>query len=404
MNSHTPWLTVVGLGEDGIDGLSDSARRIVESAEVLIGGRRHLEMIPDNGGERQTWKVPFTDSIDEITKYHGSRVVVIATGDPLHYGVAVTLAKYFSIEEMIVLPNTGAMSLACARLGWPVSEVECVSLHGRPLETIKSVLAPDQKLIIFSHDRKTPNDVAAELCASGYGSSDIVVFQHMGGGKEARYQATAETWTSAEIADLNTIAIHCRGGARAKRFCGAPGLRDRAFKNDGQITKREVRSITLSSLAPSPGALLWDIGAGCGSISIEWMLAARGAHAFAIEKNIERIALISTNAIALGVPKLEPIHGIAPDILRSLASPQAIFIGGGLSQKGVVEQCWNRLSPGGRLVVNAVSLQSEALMVAWREKLGGDMARINISRAKDVTGHSLWRPLTPVTQWAVIKG
>ncbi len=404
MNNETRWITVVGLGEDGIGGLSESARRIVKNAEVLIGGRRHLEMIPDNGAERQTWKVPFADSIGEITKYRGSRVVVIATGDPLHYGVAVTLAKHFAIEEMMILPNTGAMSLACARLGWPVSDIECVTLHGRPLETIKSFLAPGQKLIIFSHDRNTPKDVAAELCASGYGSSDIVVFQHMGGGKEGRYHATAETWTSSEIADLNTIAVHCRGSVKAKRFCGAPGLRDRAFENDGQITKREVRSITLSSLAPSPGALLWDIGAGCGSISIEWMLASRGAHAFAIEKNLERLELISTNAIALGVPKLEPIHGTAPDILKSLASPQAIFIGGGLSQRGMIEQCWDRLSPGGRLVVNAVSLQSEELLVAWREKLGGDMARINISRAKDVRGHSLWRPLTPVTQWAVIKG
>ncbi len=403
MTMDTPWLTVVGLGEDGIEALPATARALVDGAEVLLGGKRHLAMIPENDAERLTWRIPLIDSIADIEAHRGKRFVVMATGDPMHYGIAVTLARHFSSDEMLILPSAGALSLACARLGWPVASVECLTLHGRPLETLRAYLAPEHKLVILSHDGTTPAAVAAELVEAGYGASGITVFEHMGGDRERRVQGTAESWGEEEIVDFNTIAVNCRGGSRTKRYFGAPGLRDRAFENDGQLTKREIRTLTISALAPSPGALLWDVGAGAGSVAIEWMLGARGAEAIAIEREAERIARIARNAAALGVPGLKPVHGEAPDTMELLPRPNAIFIGGSLNVPGMVETCWARLKPGGRLVANAVSLESEALLAKWREELGGNMVRINISRAKGVGTRTLWRPLTPVTQWAAIK-
>ncbi len=403
MSSETPWLTVVGIGEDGIDALPATARALVEGAEVLLGGARHLAMIPENGAERLTWRIPLIDSMADVEAHRGKRVVVMATGDPLHYGIAVTLARHFPRDEMLILPSAGALSLTCARLGWPVATVECLTLHGRPLETLRAYLAPEHRLVILSQDGATPAAVAAELCAAGYGDSEITVFEHMGGDKERCLEGRADNWPEQEIADLNTIAVNCRGGSRAKRYFGAPGLRDRAFENDGQLTKREIRALTLSALAPSPGALLWDVGAGAGSVAIEWMLGARGAEAIAIERDAARIARIARNAAALGVPDLKPVHGDAPDATELLPQPNAIFIGGGLAVPGMVETCWARLKPGGRLVANAVSLDSEALLARWHEELGGNMVRINISRAKGVGARTLWRPLTPVTQWAATK-
>ncbi|MBT3928955.1 MAG: precorrin-6y C5,15-methyltransferase (decarboxylating) subunit CbiE [Rhodospirillaceae bacterium] len=403
MSMETPWLTVVGLGEDGIEALPAAVRALIEGAEVLLGGKRHLAMIPENGAERLTWRIPLIDSMADIEAHRGKRVVVMATGDPMHYGIAVTLARHFTRDEMLILPSAGALSLACARMGWPVASVECLTLHGRPLETLRAYLAPEHKLVILSHDGTTPAAVAAELSDAGYGASEITVFEHMGGDKERCLNGTAESWAEQEIADLNTIAVCCQGGSRARRYFGAPGLRDKTFENDGQLTKREIRTLTLSSLAPSPGALLWDVGAGAGSVAIEWMLGARGAEAIAIERDAERIARIARNAASLGVPGLKPVHGDAPDVMELLPQPNAIFIGGGLNVPGMVETCWARLKPGGRLVANAVSLESEALLTQWRDELGGTMVRINISRAKGVGERRLWRPLTPVTQWAAIK-
>ncbi len=403
MTAFTPWLAIIGLGEDGLDALPATLRALIDNAEILVGGERHLTMIPDSAAERLTWRTPLIDSMADIEAHRGRRVVVLATGDPMHYGIGVTLARHFAPEEMLILPTAGAFSLVCARLRWPVAEVECLTLHGRPVEILRAYLAPGHRLVILSHDGTTPAVVAAELVAAGYGASEISVFEHMAGGKERRLDGRADVWPAEEIADLNSIAVICQGGSRAKRYFGAPGLRDRAFENDGQLTKREVRTLTLSALAPSPGALLWDIGAGAGSVAIEWMLGARGAEAIAIERDAERVARIARNAAALGVPGLKPVHGDAPDATELLPPPDAIFIGGSLTVPGMVETCWARLKPGGRLVVNAVSLESEALLSHWRAELGGNMVRINISRAKGVGTRTLWRPLTPVTQWAAIK-
>ena len=398
-----PWLTVIGLGEDGLDALPASSRALIESAEVLLGGKRHFAMVPESGAVRLTWRVPLLDSMADIAEHRGKRFVVLATGDPMHYGIAVTLARHFAPEEMLILPTAGALSLACARKGWPVAEVECLTLHGRPMEILRAYLAPEHRLVILSHDGSTPAAVAAELTVAGYGESEMSVFEHMGGEKERRVDGRADDWPEQRIADLNSIAVTCKGGSRARRYFGAPGLRDRAFEHDGQLTKREIRALTLSALAPAPGALLWDVGAGAGSVAIEWMLGARGAEAVAIERDEERVARIARNASALGVPTLKPVHGDAPEATELLPAPNAIFIGGGLGVPGMVETCWARLKPGGRLVANAVTPESEALLTRWREELGGNIVRINISRAKGAGDSTIWRPLSPVTQWAAIK-
>jgi len=399
----TPWLTVIGLGENGLDALPASSRALIESAEVLLGGKRHLAMVTESGAERLTWRVPLLDTMADIETRRGKRFVVLATGDPMHYGIAVTLARHFALDEMLILPSVGALSLACARMGWPVAEVECLTLHGRPIETLRAYLAPENRLVILSQDDSTPAAVAAELEAAGYGASEMSVFEHMGGEEERRIDGQADSWSDQEIADFNSVAVRCKGGSRARRYFGAPGLRDRAFENDGQLTKREVRALTLSALAPAPGALLWDIGAGSGSVAVEWMLGVRGTEAFAIERDEQRVARIARNASALGVPTLKPLHGDAPEATELLPAPNAIFIGGGLGVVGMVETCWARLKPGGRLVANAVTPESEALLTRWSEDLGGNMVRINISRAKSVGNSTIWRPLSPVTQWAVIK-
>ncbi len=397
------WLTILGLGEDGIEALPAASRALIESAELLIGGARHLAMVAESGAERLTWRRPLLDTVADIEARRGQRVVVLATGDPLCYGVGVTLARHFAMDEMAVIPAPSAFSLACARLGWPAAEAEGLTLHGRPLEIVRAYLAPGQKLLILANDGATPRAVAELLGAAGYGASPVVVFEHMGGARERRIEACARDWREDRTADFNTIAVDCTGDARAKRFFGVPGLPDHAFENDGQMTKHEVRALTLSALAPAPGALLWDVGAGCGSVAIEWMLCMRRAQAIAIEREAGRLATIARNAGALGVPGLQSVHGSAPDALASLPGPDAVFIGGGLSTANLVEVCWEALKPGGRLVANAVTLEGEAALLGWRERLGGALSRIAIARARPIGAFSGWRPLRPVTQLSARK-
>ena len=292
------WLTVIGLGEDGPDALAPAARALIEQAEVLVGGERHLAMIPDGDARRMTWRRPLAETMDDIRALQGQRVVVLATGDPFCFGIGTMLRRAFPDEEMVTIPAPSAFSLARARLGWSADEVVGVTLHGRPLETIRAFLAPGQRLLVLSHDGATPAAVAAELTAVGYGASSLTVFAHMGGSDEACVSERADRWRAVRVPDLNTIAIECRAEGRVKRFRGAPGLPDRAFENDGQLTKREIRVQTVSALDPRPGALLWDVGAGAGSVAIEWLLSERTCAAIAVEREADRCARIARNAAA----------------------------------------------------------------------------------------------------------
>lgn len=399
----TPWLSIVGVGADGLDGLSPVARSLVERAEILVGGKRHLAMVANGAAERLTWATPLSDTVKAIKARRGRRVVVLATGDPMWFGIGVTLARHFPREEITVLPHLSAFTLAASRMGWPLADTETVTLHGRPLDLLALYLAPEARLLVLSENGETSAAVAAFLRARGWGPSELTVLENLGGGAERRVDGVAESWNAGSCADLNTLAIRCIPGPDARVLSRAPGLPDDAFVHDGQLTKREIRAATLAALAPLPGQLLWDVGAGCGSIAIEWMRAVRGARAVAIERNASRLALIARNAAALGVPKLRVIEGEAPDALAALEAPDAIFIGGGLSAPGMIDACWQKLKPGGRIVANAVTIEGESILAGSQARIGGDLRRIAVSRAEPLGGRHGWRALVPVTQWEAVK-
>ncbi len=399
----TPWLAIVGLGEDGPEGLGPAARALVDNAEVRVGGARHLAMVPEDGRARLTWTSPLELLIEEIARRRGQRLCVLATGDPMAYGIGVTLARRIPKEEITILPGLSAFSLAAARLGWSLAEVDQLTLHGRPLELLHPFVQPGARLLILSEDGRTPDRVAGLLRERGYGESKLTVLEHMAGPKEQVVEGIAADWGARETADLNTLAIDCVAGPEAPLLPRTPGLPDEVFRNDGQLTKREVRAATLAALAPVAGQRLWDVGAGCGSIAIEWMRAAPGAQAIAVERNAGRVALIAANAAALGAPKLEIVTGEAPAALADLAPPEAVFIGGGATTEGIFEACWRALAPGGRLVANAVTLEGEQALVSWRGQAGGALTRLAVSRAEPVGPFTGWRPLMPVTQLAVVK-
>ena len=399
----TVWLNVVGIGADGLEGLSPAARTLIATAEILIGGERHLSMVPGNGAERMGWQWPIERTLDAIAAKRGKRVTVLATGDPMSFGIGAALSKHFDPSEMAVIPHIGAFALACARLNWPLQEVETLTLHGRPLELLNLHIAPDARLLILSEDGDTPGKVASLLKARGFGPSRLVVLEELGAATESRIEATAQGWNAPRCKDLNTIGVECRQGEDAAFHPRVPGLPDEVFEHDGQITKREVRAITLSALAPMPGAHLWDVGAGSGSIAIEWLRAAERTEATAIERIAARRAVIARNAAALGVPELEIIEGEAPAALDGLGAPDAVFIGGGLTAPGLIEACWDALRPKGRLVANAVTVESEAVLARARDSFGGSLTRIAISRVEPLGQYGAWRGLIPVTQLAAVK-
>lgn len=399
----TPWLTVVGIGDDGLGGLSSQARALVDEAELLVGGARHHLLVRDHRAERLTWRQPLRDSLADIAAHRGRRVVVLATGDPMDFGIGVTLAREFSRDEMVVLPVAGAFSLACARLGWPLREITCLTLHGRPLAELALHLAPKARLLIMSEDGDTPAQAAAVLVARGYGPSRMTVLAHMGGARESVRDGVAESWYGAVGPALNVIAVTCEAGPSAKITPRIPGLPDDFFVHDGQLTKCEVRGATLAALVPLPGQHLWDLGAGCGSIAIEWLRGADRTSAQAVERDRARAALIEQNANALGVPRLAVIQSEILAALAQLAMPDAIFVGGGLTSRGLIDACVERLAVGGRLVANAVTVDGEGVLLDGHQRHGGGLKRISISRAESLGNRVGWRALAPVTQWCWTK-
>ena len=403
----TRWLSVIGIGEDGIAALSPAARALIETAQTLVGGARQLAMVPEGGAEHLAWRQPLADTIADIRARRGTRLAVLASGDPLWYGVGAVLLRHFRREEMTILPQPSAFSLAAARLGWSLAECAALSLHGRPLDGLRLHLAPGRRCLVLSEDRATPRRVATLLAATGWGPSRISVFEHLGGPREAVLHGTAQDWGERECADLNTIALECAMIPGTRPLSRLAGLPDDAFEHDGQLTKREVRAVTLARLAPLPGETLWDIGAGCGAIAIEWLRAAEGGAALAVERNPERATVIARNAAALGVPGLRIVADAAPQALAKippeLAPPDAVFVGGGISEVGLLPALWEALRPGGRLVANVVSLEGERAILAWQARQGGELTRIALSRSEPLGGHHAWRPLLPVTQFVATK-
>ncbi|MCH7486862.1 MAG: precorrin-6y C5,15-methyltransferase (decarboxylating) subunit CbiE, partial [Proteobacteria bacterium] len=314
----SPWITVVGMGEEGMESLGPAARAAVETADVLAGGERHLAKVPGTGAERLTWGAGFPAALDRIAELRGKRVVVLSSGDPMFFGVGAMLGERFGADAVCVLPVPGAFSLAAARLCWPLADTETLTVHGRPVQAIALHFAPGARLLILSRDGDSPGRIAETLRDHGFGPSPMTVFENMGGAGEARTEGTAGDWPHPRSADLNTVAVECRAGDNATAWSRAPGLPEDAFEHDGQITKREVRAATLAALAPLPGQMLWDVGAGSGAVAIEWLRTGVSLRAVAVERDPGRCAAIARNAAALGVPGLRLLEGTAPQALDGL--------------------------------------------------------------------------------------
>ncbi|WP_349435986.1 precorrin-6y C5,15-methyltransferase (decarboxylating) subunit CbiE [Pararhizobium sp. A13] len=399
-----PWLTIIGLGEDGLAGLGDEAKRWIASASVVFGGARHLELAgPLIHGDRHVWLSPFERSMEAVIALRGASVVVLATGDPFFFGVGVTLARHIDPIEMRVLPSPSSFSLAASRLGWALQETVTISLHGRPIDLIRPHLQPGSRVLALTSDGQGPAVLAALLAGSGFGRSRLTVLEALGGVHERVTSQIASEFSLSGINPLNICAVEVAVGDGARVLPLTKGLDDGLFEHDGQITKREIRALTLSALAPRRGELLWDVGAGSGSIGIEWLLSDQAMKAIAVEGSAERAERIKRNAANFGVPGLVVVQGTAPAVLKGLPSPDAIFIGGGGSEDGVMDAALAALKPGGRVVANAVTTQMEAMLLDHHARLGGSLIRIDIARALPVGAMTGWRPAMPVTQWSWVK-
>lgn len=396
-----PWLHIVGIGENGPDGLTPATRAVVEAAEVILGGDRHHTLAVNPTAERMSWPSPFSAMIEVIQGLKGRRAVVLVTGDPLWFSVGARIGRSIPAAEIVYHPQVSAFQLAAARMGWSLPDVETLTVHGRPVSQMVAFIQPDQRLLILTTGSETPGQIASFLAERGFGQSKMTVLASMGGENELRFDGTAESWAH-DVPAFNTLAVECIAASDAALLPRVPGLSDDLFQSDGTMTKQEVRAITVAKLMPMRGALLWDIGSGCGSVAIEWMRAARYARAIGIEPRADRRAMAAANALALGAPKLELIDGEVPAALQGLSAPDAIFIGGGLSRDTFVA-AWDALRPLGRLVANAVTLESEAQLFELQKEFGGQLAKISINRAEPIGRLTGWRPLMPVTQWSLVK-
>jgi precorrin-6Y C5,15-methyltransferase (decarboxylating) len=398
------WLSIVGIGEDGVEGLSAVARGLVANAAIVFGGERHLFLAASLiRGEAEPWPSPFSRGIEKVLACRGRQVCVLASGDPFHYGVGSVLAGHVAPDETLVVPAPSAFSLAAARLGWALPDIALLSVHGRALDRIRPQLHPGARILALTSDSKGPEALARLLAGTGFGDSRLTVLEALGGARERIRTTTASRFDLGEVAELNIVAIAVAASPGARIIACTPGLAEALFEHDGQITKREIRAVTLAALAPLNSECLWDIGAGSGSVAIEWMLADPSLRAVAVEARADRAARILRNAAAFGVPGLEVVEGRAPEALAELATPDAIFIGGGASADGVLDAAIAALRPGGRLVVNAVTLETEAELLARHAALGGTLTRIEVSRAEPVGSKAGWRSAMPVTQWAWVK-
>jgi precorrin-6Y C5,15-methyltransferase (decarboxylating) len=402
------WLSIVGIGEDGIEGLNGAARDLIQSASVVFGGARHLALAtPLIRGAPKAWPVPFDRTVSEVLAHRGRPVCVLASGDPFYHGVGALLSRHVPREEILSVPAPSAFSLAASRLAWPLPETALLSLCGRSLDFVRPHLHPAARILALVSDGETPAKLARLLRETGFGSSQITVLESLGGKHERIRSSLANGFDLEPVDPLNTVAIEVAAQTAARVIARTPGLADELFEHDGQITKREIRALTLSALAPRRGELLWDVGAGSGSIAIEWLLADLSLSAIAVERRPDRAARIERNAAAFGVSNLTLVEGSAPVVLDGLARPHAAFIGGGATTAGVIDAVQSALHPAGRLVVNAVSLETESALLQCQSQCGGVLTRIAISRASPIGGAAGgmtgWRSAMPVTQWIWVK-
>ncbi len=393
------WLTIVGLGEDGPEGLPPASRRALEDAEVVMGPPRHLALLPALAAEIREWPVPFADGLPVLESLRGRMVAVLASGDPFWFGAGAVIARRFEPGEWVAMPGPSTFALAAARMGWPIEDVGCLGLHAAPLARLRPHLSPGRRAIVLLRDGPSVAALAEYLGAQGFGASRITVLEALGGPRERITRAVAERLPDTAFQHPLAVAVKVAGSGTA--LPSASGIADSFFESDGQITKRPVRALALSALAPCPGERLWDIGGGSGSIAIEWLLAHPANKAVSIEARGDRAARIRANAGRLGVDRLRVVEGTAPAVLEGLEPPDAIFIGGGLSEAMLTDFA-ARVPPGTRLVAHAVTLESEALLQSWSARIGGDLLRIALSEAAPLGPKRGWKAAYPVVQWRAV--
>ena len=398
MAAEDPWLTIIGIGEDGADGLSTSARTALECARFITGAPRQLALLPPLTAQLQPWPVPFEDGIAALLARQGQPTVMLASGDPFWFGAGTSITRHLDPGEWVAHPAPSTFSLAAARLGWPLQDTACLGLHAAPLARLRPDLAPGRRAILLLRDGGAVGDLAACLTEAGFGDSILHVMESLGGPRERIREMRAHRFALCDV--THPVAVGVTVAGTGKALPRASGLSDDWFDHDGQITKRPMRALTLSALAPRPGEALWDIGAGSGSIAIEWLLSHPSTHAIAFEADSERARRARANALKLGADRLQLIEGRAPEILTGRTRPDAIFIGGGLC--GPLLEAILAL-PGGptRLVANAVTLESEALLAQWQGRCGGDLLRIELASAAPLGTRRGWRAVRPIVQWSV---
>ena len=398
-----PWLSIVGIGEDGLDGMSAAARDLLAGAELVAGGQRHLALVASMGKPTFAWETPFAASIPTLLKHRGKRVVALCSGDPFWYGAGSVLAEAVPAAETVVVPAPSTFAWAAARLRWRLEETVTLGLHARPVELLRPYLRTGARLIVLVRDSAAPAQIAEYLTGVGFGTSRLTILVALGGPRERISVATAAGFAFDDVKSPVALAIEAVAEPGALVIPRVVGLPDELFGHDGQLTKREIRAVTLSTLAPRGGELLWDVGAGSGAIGIEWLLAHPANRAIAIEAREDRLGNARANAHSLGVPHLDLRLGTAPDALKGLPTPDAVFVGGGASREGVLDAVWQALPPGGRLVVNSVTLETEAKLIDWQARHGGTLLRLSVERAGPVGGLTGWRAAMPVVQWSVTK-
>ncbi|MCV6593252.1 MAG: precorrin-6y C5,15-methyltransferase (decarboxylating) subunit CbiE [Silicimonas sp.] len=393
------WLTIIGLGEDGPAGLTSASLDALACAEVVMGPERHLTLIPESAAERITWPVPFADGLTKLETLRGRNTVVLASGDPFWFGAGSVIARQFAPSEWRALPGPSVFSLAAARLGWPLETTTCLGLHAAPFERLRPHLAGGTRAILTLRDGPAVGELARYLSSLGFGTSPMLVMEALGGPREKTRETTPDSLDFDDIQHPVAVALTFKGATPLTKASGQP---DDIFQSDGQITKRPIRALTLSALAPKPGETLWDIGAGSGSIAVEWLMSDPTTQAVAIETRPDRLPNIRANARALGQDRLQVVEGRAPSALENLSEPDAVFIGGGLN-RDLLDWLWTRLAPGTRIVANAVTLDTEALLVDAQAEHGGHLLRVELAEAQPLGRFRGWKAAYPLVQWSVTR-
>ncbi|MGV0790952.1 precorrin-6y C5,15-methyltransferase (decarboxylating) subunit CbiE [Mycolicibacterium sp. XJ1819] len=390
-------ITVVGIGADGMAGLAPASRSELTRATVIYGSPRQLALLDDTvTAVRRAWPSPMLPALRTLFDDAEGDVHVVASGDPLLHGIGGTLMRLYGADRVAVLPHVSSVTLACARLGWPVQDTEVISLVTADAHT---AVRRGGQAVVLSRDANTPATLARLLAETGRGDSQFTVFEQLGGPAERRRSVTAAQWAARPPGDVDALNVVAVRYLPDDRVCAV--LPDDALAHDGQLTKQPMRAVTMAALAPRPGELLWDVGAGSGSIAIEWCRSGAGCRAVAFERDEQRRKRIVDNAVTFGAAV--EVHGDAPDEFDGLAAPAAVFVGGGLTRHGLIDACYQHLAAGGRLVANAVTAESEAVLMQWYSRLGGELRRYQHYRGEPLGSFTGWRPAMPVSQWAVTK-